>query len=176
MTESLRALLARFAVADLTGWTGLPAGLGLDDLAPLHVDPAAGGRDRVGQDPGRLVDWVACQSDTYEGGLRVWVEDGAVLLIDGADPVDATGAPLPAPELGPAELVLPTVLGRLRLDRGERVHARLGLAVRYNPDNGLLLGVRGFVPTTAEDYRRRLRPVLEPRRLLSPSGTGRGAG
>ena len=58
------------------------------------------------------------------------------------------------------EALLPAVLGPLVLDDGERVYPERGLAVRANPANGVLLELIGFAPTTAEDYRTRLRPAL----------------
>jgi hypothetical protein len=166
MTTTWQAMVTRFAVGDLTGWAGIPGTVTPDEVADiLHVDRAARGVDLLG-DPPRPVEWLSCESATYEGGLRVWVEGGNVVLLDGSDPIDDTGEPLSVPDLGAPDVVLPTVLGRLEIDRGEQVHASLGLAIRCNPDNGILLGLRGFTPTTAEDYRARLRPVLRPRRLL----------
>ena len=90
-----------------------------------------------------------------------------MLLLEGRDPFDDAGEPLAAPDAGEPEAVLDTVLGRLRLPAGELVYASRGLALRVNPANGVLLGVLGFVPTTADAYRERLRPELPPKRLLA---------
>lgn len=160
--DTLRLLMA----ADLADWRGLPAGLPLAEVgAILPVEEGPIGTDVLGEDK-RPVAWSAVESDVYEGGLRLWHEHGLALLLEGRDPVDPTGKPLRAPELGEPELALDTVLGRLHLPGGERVFAARGLALRVNPENGLLLGVLAFAPTTVEDYRARLRPDLPAQRLL----------
>ncbi len=46
------------------------------------------------------------------------------------------------------------------------MHAAAGLAVRLNPETGLLLGLVGFTPTDAETYRTRVRPRPQPTRTL----------
>jgi hypothetical protein len=158
--------LRRFAAADLTGWRGLPA-----DLALPTGDGAVG--DGALGDERRSATWISAESEAWEGGLRIWHDDGSVLALEGHDPVDAAGAPLAAPELGEPDTVLDTFLGRLPLARGELVYAALGLALRVNPENGLLLGAVGFAPTTVEEYRARLRPsVAPPRRLPNQLGCG----
>ena len=163
----MRAELRCFAAADAACWPGLPAGLALEDVAavlPLAEDVR--GEGVLGQER-RPAAWVGAESSTYEGGVRVWHEGGRVLVLEGRDPVDEDGAPLAAPDLGRPEARLDTVLGPLVLPGGERVYAARGLALRVNPENGLLLGVLAFAPTTAQDYRARLRPELQPMRLLA---------
>lgn len=161
MTESLQA----FAAADVAAWHGLAAGLAPADVGEVLELSAVTGRDLLGEER-REVTWVAASSDVYRGGLRVWHEAGVVVLLEGRDPFDAAGEPLAAADLGEPEAVLDTVLGRLRLPGGELVYASRGLALRVNPENGVLLGALGFAPTSSDEYRRRLRPDLPPRRLL----------
>lgn len=160
MTESLRD----FATPDVAAWHGLPAGLALSDVGDVLELSGVTGRDLLGEER-RKVAWVAAPSAVYRGGLRVWHEAGVVVLLEGRDPF-AAGEPLAAPDLGAPEAVLDTVLGRLRLPGGELVYASRGLALRVNPQNGVLLGVLGFAPTSSDEYRERLRPDLPPRRLL----------
>lgn len=158
--------LDRFAAAEVEDWQGLPAGLSLADVGVVFpLGDGATGSGRLG-DERRPARWISVASEVYKGGLRIWHDEGAVLVIEGRDPFDAAGAPLAAPDLGEPEAALDTVLGRLTLAGGEHVHAARGLALRVNPENGLLLGVLGFAPVTADDYRARLRPELEPSRLL----------
>lgn len=164
MTDLLH-LLADFAAARVDTWTGLPAGTGLDTVAALHPDPQADGRARAGQPPIWRT-WLACDSAVYQEGLRVWVDGDDVVLIEGNYPVGTHGELLHAPDLGPPDITLDTVLGRLVLAGGERIYAARGLALRVNPANEVLLGVRGFAPTSVSDYRGRLRPFIEPRRSL----------
>jgi hypothetical protein len=160
--------VGRFAAADLDGWRGLPPDL----PRPKLEGPV--GRGALGEEQ-RAAGWVAAESEVWEGGLRVWHDDTSVLVLEGRDPVDAAGAPLSAPELGEPEAVLDTFLGRLPLAHGELVYASRGLALRVNPENGLLLGALGFAPTTVEEYRARLRPsVPPPRRLPHELGCGSG--
>jgi hypothetical protein len=158
-------LLRSFAAADASDWPGLPAGLALADVGEVLALSEVTGNGALG-DARRPAAWVAAASRVYRGGLRVWHEHGAVVLLEGRDPFDEAGQPLVAPEAGEPEALLETSLGRLRLADGERVYASRGLALRVNPANGVLLGVLAFVPTTADDYRERLRPALPPKRLL----------
>jgi hypothetical protein len=155
--------------ADVTGWTGLPP-VGLADLGadPADVriellrrgDPPAGARVAEVR-PGCFVEGVRCWLDAGQG----------VELLEGLLPGDAVGAPVPAPDLGAPALRLPTVFDALVFEGGELVYPDRGLAVRINPDNGVLLGLLGFAPTTPADYRTRLRPVLERQRPTTPRRT-----
>jgi hypothetical protein len=176
----LAAALAAFAAADPVGWPGLPARLVAAHLSALRDGPAAAfaeavlADDRrsgaVGQPPRRAA-WLPVGTDRYAGGLRLWLAGQQVLVLEGIHPLDPAGEFLPAPDLGAPEATCDALLGPLLLPHGEQVHAGRGLAVRRNPDNGLLLGLVGFAPTTAQDYCTRLRPVPEPAR---PLGAAKG--
>jgi len=171
----LAAAIAAFVVADVEGWPGLPSPARLSDLAHLlDVEPADRYPGVIGEPPAPGV-WLAVESDRYAGGLRVWLDpddSGQVVLLEGIEPVDAQGTFTEVPDLGEPDAALEVALGPFWVPGGERVHAGRGLAVRVNPDNGLLLGVVGFAPTTAEDYRARLRPHTEPTRPLLRHGAG----
>jgi hypothetical protein len=163
---SLRDAINAFCAADAVRWPGLTPDATLTDvgaLVALADDLTATGVLGAEARPAR---WVSAWSQTYDGGFRVWFEGERVLVLEGRDPVDADGAPLAAPDLGEPEASLETTLGRLRLDNGERVFPGLGLALRVNPANDVLLGVIGFAPTTLSVYEQRLRPVVRPDRLL----------
>jgi hypothetical protein len=163
-------VLRLFAAADLAGWTGLP-----DALSPASVLPPEQGAGGVGVlgDERRRAQWISIPSTVYAGGLRVWHDGGLVLVVEGLDPLDASGGPLAAPDLGEPEATLETFLGRLRLEGGERVYASRGLALRVNPENGVLLGAVGFAPTDSAEYRARLRPEVGRQRLLpNPAALG----
>jgi len=166
-------VLRTFEAADVAAWRGLPAELSLDDVgAALRLEGGAVGDGYLG-DERHAAHWIAAESATYEGGFFVWHDGGQVLVFEGRDPVDSSGDPLVAPDLGEPEAMLDSVLDRLFLPGGEPVYATRGLALRVNPENGLLLGVLGFAPTTADAYRARLRPELPPRRPLpDPAGQG----
>jgi hypothetical protein len=167
-----RALSAFLADADVSTWAGLPA-LGAAEVADaLRVDL---GTVRVRHDdrgdPPSSGAWVAAPTRRFAGGLRLWLDDDReaprVVLIEGVAPRGDDGGALTAPDLGPADELLEAALGPLLLEGGERVYAGRGLAVRLNPENGVLLGLLGFAPTTADAYRTRLRPTpLGERPLL----------
>lgn len=157
--STLRELLNGFVPERLGDWAGLPAG-----TAPADLDGPRG-EGRLG-DERVAASWVSVPSDVFAGGLRVWHDGSTVLAVEGLDPLGADGGFLDAPELGEPEAALDTYLGRLQLHGGERVYASRGLAVRVNPENGVLLGTVGFPPTTVDEYRARLRPEVAPQRLL----------
>jgi hypothetical protein len=167
MTD-LASALEGFVQADITDWTGLPRDVTVADVArTFAVDTDDVGLGLAGDPPtGRR--WLAADSEVYEGGLRFWLLGTQLVLVEGRNPIAPDGTPMEAPGLGTADEELDTVLGRLVLSGGERVYAGRGLAMRFNPSNGVLLGLAGFVPTTTTDYRGRLRPHLAPRQLLAP--------
>ena len=157
--SNLDAALAAFAAADADGWPGLPEHVHLADCSPLAAfDPDDRFTGELG-DPPAAAAWVAADSEVYAGGLRLWLRCGEVVALEGIHPLDPDGQFRPAPDLGAPDAAFETLLGSLWLPGGERVYAARGLALRVNPDNGLLLGLVGFAPTTAPDYRARLRPV-----------------
>lgn len=190
----LQQALAAFADADTAAWPGLPAGTVLADLQGMPADTDDGDTDgdadaggalaafaaaledddrRPGEagDPPQLVQWLPVEAPRYAGGLRLWIDGADVLAVEGVHPLDAAGAFLPAPDLGTPEETCDAQLGPLLLAGGERVYAARGLAVRLNPENGLLLSLVGFAPTTAQYYLARLRPLPEPfRPLLARQG------
>jgi hypothetical protein len=162
MNDALRALVAD---ADVSGWTGLPELSTEATAAAFRVD-LLGARLRTGElgDPPRHGRWIAAPTRRFAGGLRLWLdpddlEARRVVLVQALAPQGDDGW-LAAPDLGEPGLLLPAVLGPLVLDDGERVYPERGLAVRANPANGVLLELIVFAPTTAEDYRTRLRPAL----------------
>lgn len=167
LADALRA----FAAADAARWPGLPPGLVLADVqAVAAVDPDDRRRGEVGEPP-HAAAWLPVDTQVYAGGLRLWLDGDQVLALEGIHPLDAAGEFLPAPDLGAPEATCEALLGPLLLPDGEHVHAGRGLAVRTNPENGLLLGLVGFAATSAADYLARLRPVPEPARPL-PAAKG----
>lgn len=157
---TLRDAVRAFAAADLDAWTGLPAEVHLADLRGLLDLDATDVR------PGETGTYVPAATQVYAGGLRVWVQDGVVVALEGVDPVDAGGGPVAAPDLGPPDLALDTRVGPVRIPGGEQVHGASGVAVRLDPETGLLLGLVGFTPTDPETYRSRVRPHPAPTRTL----------
>jgi hypothetical protein len=155
MIPELRAFIDR---ADAANWRGL-SGLRPDDLGAGRPWLVSGGR--LG-DPPYAVRRVALPPGCFAGGLTAWIDDDdRVLVLEGVRPRTAEGGRIPVPDLGAPALRLATILGSLTLEGGELAYPGRGLAVRVNPENGVLLGLVGFAPTTPGDYVRRLRPVAE---------------
>lgn len=164
MNAAVRAFVDR---ADVSGWMGLP------DLGPGELGATAPwivSRGELGE-PRRPARCVALPGGCFAGGLRCWIDDdGRVLVVEGTRPRTADGIRIDPPDLGEPAERLPATLGSLTLEGGELVYPDRGLAVRVNPENGILLGLLGFAPTTAEDWSGRLRPAAD---VARPLATGR---
>jgi hypothetical protein len=150
--------LHALAAAELGGWSGLPAGLSLEEAgAELVVAADVAGTARLGA--ARIpVSWLAAESSVYAGGLRLYLEDDRVVVVEGRDPTMRSGEPARAPELGEPALVLDALVGPLRLPGTELVFPERGLAVQLGSGDPGLRAVLGFAPTTAEEWVERLRP------------------
>jgi hypothetical protein len=160
--SDLRHRSEAFDRAELEAFDGLPAELTLDELAAvLPIDSEVLGRGFLGTER-RYASWVGAESQRYLSGMRVWHDEGRVLVLEGRDPVDARGRPLTAPDLGEPDAVLDALLGRVRVPGGELVHGSRGLALRVNPEDGLLLVALAFAPASADQYLQRLRPDVPP--------------
>lgn len=163
MTPELTALIEH---ADVSRWRGLPA----TDPDDLGIEGAYREHGELG-DPPSPARWCAGPPGCFEDGVRCWLDaSGSVAVVEGLLPVEADGTPLKAPDLGEPALRLDTTLDIVVMHGGELVYPGRGLAVRVNPENGILLALVGFAPTTADDYARRLRPVSE---VARPVQTGR---
>lgn len=153
----MTAALERFLdAADVSGWTGLPADaaetLGIAVGATPSFDGLLG-------EPPTAVSWTPLATRRFSDGLRAWLRDDRVVVLEGAMPRTDDGGFLGIPELGEPEDELDFEFGPLTIAGGERVYASRGLAVCVNPRSGVLLAVRGYTPTTPDDYLRRLRTV-----------------
>lgn len=138
----LADLVERLAAADVAGWEGLPAG-----LAPAGGDLAAA--LELGDDH------VPAAMTRGAGSARVWSRRGEVVLVDVA--LRPEGDPTALAPLGPfdAERVRYGLVGA-----EERVYAPRGLAAIVDPGGAVVHHLIAFGPTTAEAYRRSLRPGL----------------
>jgi hypothetical protein len=173
--SDLRRRCESFDRAELAVFDGLPGALTLDELAVvLSIDTEVVGRGFLGSER-RYASWAGAESQRYHGGVRVWHEDGRVLVLEGRDPVDAGGDPLTAPDLGEPDAVVDAMLGRVRVAGGELVYGLRGLALRVNPDNGLLLGALAFAPASADQYLQQLRPDVPPLEHLPERAPERSA-
>jgi hypothetical protein len=162
-SEAMDAL-RRFATRDFRGWSGLQPRTTLHDIAAaFEVDdvpqPALLGSEL------RQAGWVTVAADGFPAGIRVWLDEMDVVLLEGEDP-DLPGGLQPLlDELGEPEARLDSYLGTLPLEGSEWVYPTRGLALYVNPENMLLLRVAGYAPASLDEYERRLRLDLEMRRL-----------
>jgi hypothetical protein len=161
-----RDALRRFAACDLEGWPGLPASTTLRDVAAVFEvgdDEPVGGL--LGSDD-REAGWIAVAAAGYpDGGIRVWLDDDEVVLLDGADPELPDGVQPLLDDFEAPEAQLASYLGTFRLDGSEWVYPQRGITLYVNPETMAPLRVAAFVPTTLDVYERELRLDLEMRRL-----------
>jgi hypothetical protein len=157
--SALTASLLAFTLAAAEDWTGLPPDLSLAEAAEVLTFEATDLQWGRSGDPAITRNWIPAASSVYAGGLRLWVEGPRVIALEGIHPLAASGGFTSAPVIGEPNARLTTRLGALVLQGGELVYAARGLAVRVNPDNGFLLGLIGFAPTTAANYCSRIRPA-----------------
>src|SRR5262245_16483738 len=139
------APLRRFAARDFRGWSGLDPRTMLHDVAEaFEVDdvpqPGVLGSEE------RAAGWVTVAAGGYPEGIRVWLDQMDVLLLDGPDPELPEGLPALLDALGEPEARLDSYLGPLRVEGGEWVYAARGLTVYVNPENMLLLRLAGYGP------------------------------
>jgi hypothetical protein len=163
--SGLQRACEAFDRAEFTAFEGLTDGLTLDELAALlHVDRDVAGRGFLGSSR-RYASWSGVASRAFSGGIRAWHEGERVLVLEGGTPVDAT-----VPDLGEPDKVLDWILGHLPLPGGELVYAGRGLALRINPETGVVLAALAFAPTTSDEYEERLRPDVPRQHALPERG------
>lgn len=64
-------------------------------------------------------------------------------------------------DLGEPEASFDWVFGTVAMPGGELVYAKRGLTILLNPENQAVVYISVYVPTTVEEYARRLRPPRE---------------
>jgi hypothetical protein len=143
---TLTDVIERLAALDMAGWQGLPERLTVDD---------GGDVDEAGP-PTRLElgdDHVPADMVHLAGTARAWSRAGHVVLVDVAVGADGDAAALAT--LGPAD----TESVRYGLiPAEERVYGQRGVAAIVDAGGDVVRHVMGFIPTSAAEYRRTLRP------------------
>jgi hypothetical protein len=140
---------------DFVGWRGLPADLAPADLGAAG-DPSAWGVRRLGAEaaPARF---RPLSLDGYLSA-QLSVRDDRVILFDGVRPqLDFAAL---AADLGEPDERLDFVNGLVPIPGGEWVFAGRGITVFVNKGADKATYVVLYAPTTAADYRARLRPDL----------------
>ncbi|MGY8706517.1 hypothetical protein RAD16_12330 [Bradyrhizobium sp. 18BD] len=160
--------LQAFANRTLRAFTGLASPTSLDDVASVFdLDRSWHGEGVLGS-AGHRTDWFSATANGFARGIRVWVADDAVVLIDATD----VSLPEPLPSLlnalGEPDAKLDSFLGTFEIKGSEYVYARRGLTLYVNPATTVLLRIAGFAPASLDDYQSNLRLDLEMK-LLPPS-------
>lgn len=164
---SAEPALRKFIERSFHAWDGLAPGTSLADIAAVcDVDQGWRGSGVLGEER-RPAEWVNAELDGYDEAVRVWLEGDTVLLMDVESPPIAGEPAALLAQLGPPQATLDSYLGTFLLRGSEQVWPRRGLTLYVNPENGLLLRLAVYAPTTLAAYRRSLRLDLEMRRLPS---------
>jgi hypothetical protein len=167
MASSRSDTIEIFARRDFARWYGLPASTSIDDVADiLDVDRSWHGAGFLGSDK-RSARWLSAAAPGFGQGIRVWIDDAQVLLLDAPSLtlVDGVDVDVLLRGLGKPAAELESYLGTLAIARSELVYPERGLTLYVNPENGILLRAVAYEPGKLEHYMRRLRLDLRARRL-----------
>lgn len=93
----------------------------------------------------------------------MYVRDGAVAVFDAMSPNLDGGWPALSVDLGAPEATFDWVFGTVAMPAGELVYATRGVTIYLNPENHAVAYVTLYVPTTIDEYTRRLRPPRDKR-------------
>lgn len=158
-------VLEKLVALELKDWSGLPAGTLLKHAGEVfEVEEDWRGTGSLGSEC-RKTDWYAVAAERFVQGLRLWVRDGQLILIDAPLP----DLPIELDELldalGPPLKRLDSYLGTLLIENSEWVYPQRGLTLFVNPGNRRLLRIAVFQPVGIEAYRSTLRLNLQRVRL-----------
>ncbi len=162
--RSFISVLDAFVRLDFSDWHGLPE-CRLGDLeAVLTVDRSWLGKGKLGSEQ-RAADYVMANAGGCEEQVRIWLKGDRVLMIDADFSAEQPPVKTKLPILGEPETRLDNYLGVIFIERSEWVYAGRGLTLFINPEDGTLLRLAIYPPTTADEYVRGLRLDYCPRPL-----------
>ncbi len=168
MNTGRNEVLSAYASRDLgklASLRGLPEALRLAEVATaLGADPDVYVRWFLG-DPPQEAFWCHASVDGYDGQVKIWFRDGAVVKLEGEWP---DLLPESADVLGPPEMSLDYQLDVMVVPGGERVWASLGVALKLNSEGSLAVGLSAFPLTTPDGYRETLQTFYEYRESPLP--------
>jgi len=154
--------LAIFAERVFSRWQGLPAGCVLADVFAqferLNEGVGAGTLGEAREE----AQFTMLRVPGYAQPVRVWFRGVQVVLLDAEYPEIAPGE---IEALGEPAVRLDYTWGRLQLEGGQHVWPDRGLALFVNPDNGALIHLSAFTPTSLEHYAQSLMLGLRTERL-----------
>lgn len=142
------------------GWRGLPPGCAPEVLFGVKLDDTWGVMplgSSFEKARSHLVEL------TGYGRALAYVRDGAVAMFDAMAPQLDGGWPALSTDLGAPEATFDWVFGTIAMPAGELVYAKRGLTIFLNPENQAVAYISVYVPTTVQEYARRLRPPREKR-------------
>ena len=103
--------------------------------------------------------------------IRVWSDQGVLLLLDGEYPEPPGDWTALRAALGPPEAKLDYRWGVVKVAGGEWVYPARGLTIFLTPTLDNVVRVATFAPTPLAAYRQSLRPVSQlEERPLRPGG------
>ena len=139
---------------EFAGWHGMPVNCTPEALFGVSPDDVWGER-QLGAEfvPART---RLLETDGYYRPMA-FVRDGYVVMFSGMNPRLATVWPELSADLGEPDAVLDWTHATDAIRGGERVHAGRGITVFLEPEDGTVIHVAVYAPTTADDYVRRLR-------------------
>jgi hypothetical protein len=159
-----------FARRELELWQGLVAPTTLNDVAAIFdldmTRPFAG---RLGREHLPATGFAA-SAEGFPQGVRVWMMNDHVVLIDAIDVELPGGLKSLLSVIGNPETKLDSYLGTFEIEGSEWVYCQSGLTLYINPENGALLRVAVFASTTLTEYERDLQLDLKMVRLPAFSG------
>lgn len=97
------------------------------------------------------------------GRALAYARDGALVMFDAMSPQLDGGWPALSADLGTPEVTNDWTFGTVAMPKGELVYANRGLTIFLNPENSVVVYITAYVPTTIDEYARRLRPPREKR-------------
>lgn len=142
------------------GWLGLPSGCTPDAVVGLKLDDTWGSMP-LGSSFERARTHLV-ELAGY-GRALAYVRDGTLALFDAMSPSLDGGWPALSTDLGAPEATFDWTFGTVAMPAGELVYAKRGITLFVNPENQAVAYVTLYVPTTVDDYARRLRPPREKR-------------
>jgi hypothetical protein len=143
-----------------TDWRGLPAGCASEALFGIRLDDTWGAMplgSTFEKARSHLVELAGY------GRALAYVRDGVVAMFDAMAPQLDGGWPSLLTALGAPEATFDWIFGTVAMPAGELVYAKRGLTIFLNPENQAVAYISAYVPTTVDEYARRLRPPREKR-------------
>ena len=162
MNQTCEAARQAIEARRFIGWRGLPAECSPDVLFGVDLDNQWGELplgETFGPARSRLLD--------INGYYRpmAYARDGNVVMFDGMNPaLDYDWTEL-SDSLGPPDAILDWVHGTVDMPGGELVYASRGITIFLNPENDFVIHISVYVPTTVEEYIKRLRLNRKKRRF-----------